>query len=124
MNDKHFALFNSGIFILPLFHYAILQKVYDTLDKRARTSLAKQVVDTLDDRELSRDRIILQRIIDRGYTSAFISISISTARELIITSISSMFCRWLFVSINEKKNGILRIFAIYQRKYVNLRLHN
>lgn len=105
-------------FITPFY------KKYTTLDKRARTSLAKQVVDTLDDRELSRDRIILQRIIDRGYTSAFISISISTARELIITSISSMFCRWLFVSINEKKNGILRIFAIYQRKYVNLRLHN
>lgn len=59
------------IFILPLFRDAILQKVYNTPDKRARTSLAKQVVDTLDDRKLSRDRIILQRIIDRGYSDGY-----------------------------------------------------
>jgi len=39
--------------------------VYDNLDKRAKTSLVKQVVDTLDDREpRSRDRVVPQRIID------------------------------------------------------------
>lgn len=54
--------------------------------KRAKTTLAKQVVDTLDDREVSRDRVVLQRIIDPVVIPVtVISISIFTARELIIT---------------------------------------
>jgi len=39
--------------------------VYDSLDKRAKTSLVKQVVDMLDDRQpRSRDRVVPQHIID------------------------------------------------------------
>lgn len=61
--------YSTVSFYTRFFVTAILHKVYDTPDKRAKTFLAKQVVDTLYDREVSRDRIILQRIIDRGYTS-------------------------------------------------------
>lgn len=42
---------------------------YITFHKRAKTCVAKLVVDTLYDRKVSRDRIVLQRIIDRSYIS-------------------------------------------------------
>lgn len=77
--------------------------------------LAKQVVDTLDDRELSRDRIILQRIIDRGYTSDgyfyfYLHGSWINYHEYRFDVLSLVICENLLL---KWKYNILGMFAIF-----------